>query len=143
MNLGENVHLEPNSQGKVDPSDPVNAWYIPTSNAYDYVDPNPNPEMLDFFQMVSKTTSSYGCGQAFKETAEEVKNVYTVCLYDPAYQFGDEVDKINPSVFDLTDGQLNAQIFGDKTLVGKLYTRNYSPILLEPNLSLVNHNFDD
>lgn len=91
--VDENVHQHPSLDGLVKAKDVMKTWYRGAEKNYDYDHPVISDENISFARIVSKTTQEYGCGQARLREGNQGK-IYTVCLYSPVYEKGNERENI-------------------------------------------------
>ncbi|XP_015792800.1 cell wall protein PRY3 [Tetranychus urticae] len=81
LHLGENIWFEP-TETQTSAKTVINGWYYTQLNNWNYSDPKVLPENRNFAQIVWKTTTQLGCGQAY--SARTKPGTYTVCYYFPA-----------------------------------------------------------
>ena len=113
--VGENVYYQSNSDEAVSAVKVMTDWYTETEKSYDYDNPVFSSNIGHFINIVSKTTQSYGCGQARSSSSsgQSGGGIYTVCLYSPIYQPAQEAKNIVKPLFDFKTDQFDFSMIDD------------------------------
>ncbi|XP_015787870.1 uncharacterized protein LOC107364930 [Tetranychus urticae] len=110
--VSENVYYQSDPDEAVSATKIMANWYTSEERLYNYDNPMVTDQVKHFLPIVSESTLTYGCGQV-RSTGLTGAGIYTVCLYSPAYQPGNETVNINKPLFSFKNDQFDFSMVDD------------------------------
>lgn len=124
--FGENIHWTSMQPDDFDAFDIFEDWYFEEEPQWDFDYPYISDETREFAQIVWRSTTQFGCGQAMSGGTRG--GTYTVCMYDPAGNIdGEEGENVRPAFtgdYDFFSGVISQEGSGSAEPLPAEYTQS-------------------